>query len=253
MRQIPPINRHFTETPYTFFVFMAGNNHDPSTSFPYCFFCNLLQKLMRAHNKYGVIMPRLVQTLRDCSCTFTSTDLYPGAPSGALDLSNRARICKWVALGLKFHSSPIQNAVKPLWIERESSLLIQLWVYGRPLCWRPQRSREGCHLTPIKLTPFLTILWIPLRRNSMHFPESWESKPCPKKLQLKMDNGVSNCLASTCNVPTISKPSSSLRKPYGPINLSGGTSGPTEPSPDEGPGSHCESNSAQSSWGSASC
>ena len=160
MRQIPPINRHFTQSPKPFFVFMAGNNHDPSTSFPYRFLCNLLQKFMRAHNKYGVIMPRLVQTLRDCSSTFRSVDPYPGALSGALDLSSRARICKWVALGLKFISSPIQNAVKPLRIQRESSFLIHLWVYRRPLGWRPRRSREGCHLTPIKLTPFLAILWI---------------------------------------------------------------------------------------------
>ena len=78
MRQIPPINRHFTESPKPFFVFMAGNNPDSSTSFTYRFLCNLLQKFMRAHNKYGVIMPRLVQTLRDCSSTFRSVDPYPG-------------------------------------------------------------------------------------------------------------------------------------------------------------------------------
>ena len=93
--------------PKTIFVFMARNNHDPSTSFPYRFLCNLLQKFMRAHNKYGVIMPRLVQTLRDCSPTVRSVDPYPGALSGALDIGSRARICKWVALGLKFMSSPI--------------------------------------------------------------------------------------------------------------------------------------------------
>ena len=131
MRQSPPINRHFTESPKPFFVFMAGNNHDPSTSFPYRFLCNLLQKFMRAHNKYGVIMPRLVQTLRDCSSTFRSVDPYPGALSGALDLSSRVRIWKWVALGLKFISSPIQNAVKPLRIQRESSFLIHLWPRPR--------------------------------------------------------------------------------------------------------------------------
>ena len=159
MRRIPPINRHFTETPKPFF-FMAGNNHDPSTSFPYRFLCNLLQKFMQAHNKYGVIMPRLVQTLRDCSSTFRSVDPYPGALSGALDFGSRARICKWLALGLKFISTQIQNAVKPLRIGRESSFLIHLWVCGRPLGWRPRRSREGCHLTPKKLTPFLAILWI---------------------------------------------------------------------------------------------
>ena len=110
MRQIPPIDPHFTESPKPFFVFMAGNNHDPSTSFPYRFLCNLLQKFMQAHNKYGVIMPRLVQTLRDCSSTFRSVDPYPGALSGGLDLGSRARICKWVALGLKLISSLIQNA-----------------------------------------------------------------------------------------------------------------------------------------------
>ena len=155
MRQIPPINRHFTESPRLFFVFMARNIHDPSTSFPDSFLCNLLQKVMRAHDKYGVIMPRLVQTLRDCSPTFRS-----GALSGVLDFGSRALICKWVALGLKFISSPIQNAVEPLRIPRESSFLIHLWVYGRPLGWRPRRSPEGCHLTPIKVTPFLEILWI---------------------------------------------------------------------------------------------
>ena len=160
MRQIPPINRHFTETPKPLFFFMAGNNHDPSTSFPYRFLCNLLQKFMRAHNKYGVIMPRLVQTLRDRSTTFRSVDPYPGVLFRALDLFSRARICKWVALGLKFISSLIQNAVKPLKIQRESSFLIHLWVYGRPVGWQPRHSREGRHLTRIKLTPFLAILWI---------------------------------------------------------------------------------------------
>ena len=124
MRQIQPINRHFTEIPKQFFVFMAGNNHDPWTSFPYRFLCNLLQKFMRAHNKYGVIMPRLVQTLRDCSSTLRIVDPYPGVLSGVLDFGSRAR--KWVALGLKFISSPIQNAVKPLRIQRESSFLIHL-------------------------------------------------------------------------------------------------------------------------------
>ena len=109
MRQIPPINRHVTESPKSFFFFYGGKNHDPSTSFPYGFLCNLLQKFMRTHNKYGVIMPRLVQTLRDCSSTFRSVDPYPGALSGALDFGSLARICKWVALGLKFISSPIQN------------------------------------------------------------------------------------------------------------------------------------------------
>ena len=133
MRQIPPINRHFTESPKPLFVFMAPNNHDPSTSFPYCFLGNLLQKFLRAHNKYGVIMPRLVQTLRDCSSTLRSVDPYPGALSGPLDFGSRARICNWGALGLKFISSPIQNAVKPLRIQRESSFLIDVWVCGRPL------------------------------------------------------------------------------------------------------------------------
>ena len=129
MRQIPPINHQFTEPPKPFFVFLAGNNHDPSTSFPSRLLCNLLQNFTQASNKYGVIMPRLVQTLRDCSSTFRSVDPYPVALSGALDLGNRARICKWVALRLKFISSPIQNAVKPLWIQRESSFLIHLWVW----------------------------------------------------------------------------------------------------------------------------
>ena len=160
MWQIPPINRHFTESPKPFFVFMAGNNHDPSTSFPYRFLCNLLQKFMRGHDKHGVIMRRLVHTLRDCSSTFRSVDPYPGAPSGVLDFGSRARICKWVALGLKFISSTIQNAVKLLRIQRESSLLIHLWVYGRLLGLWPQCSREGGHLMPMKLTPFLAILWI---------------------------------------------------------------------------------------------
>ena len=160
MRQIPPINRHFTESPKPFFVFMAGNNHHPSTSFPYRFLYDLLQKFVPAHNKYGVIMPRLVQTLRDCRSTFKSVDPNPGVLSGALDFGRRARICKWVALGLKFISSPIKNAVKPLRIQRELSFLIDLWVYGRPLGWRPRRSREGRHLTPLKLTPLLAILWV---------------------------------------------------------------------------------------------
>ena len=126
MRQIPPINCHFTEPPKPFFVYMAGSDHDPSTSFQYCFLCNLLQKFMRAHNKYGVIMPRLVQTLRDCSSTFKSVYQYPGALSGALDLGSRPQICKWVALGLKFISRWIQNAVTPMRIQRESSFLIHL-------------------------------------------------------------------------------------------------------------------------------
>ena len=114
----------------------------------------------RAHNKYGGIMPMLVRTLPDCSSIFRSIDQYPGALPGALDLGSGARICKWVALGLKFISSPIQNVVKRLQAQREPSFLIHLWVYGRPLGWRPRRSREGCHLMPIKLTPFLVILWI---------------------------------------------------------------------------------------------
>ena len=108
MRQIPPINRHFTEVPKPFVVFMAGNNLDSSYSFPYRFLCTLLQKIMRTRNKYDVIMPRLVQALRDCSSAFRSVDPYPGALSGALDLSSPARICKGVALRLKFISSPIQ-------------------------------------------------------------------------------------------------------------------------------------------------
>ena len=87
---------------------------------------------MQAHIKYGVIMPRLVQTLRDCIYTFRSVDPYPGALSGAHDFGSRARIYKSVALGLKFISSLIQNAVKPLRIQREPSFLIHLWVYGRP-------------------------------------------------------------------------------------------------------------------------
>ena len=132
MQQIPPINHHFTESPKPFFVFMAGNNHNPSTSFPYRFLCNLLQKFMRTDNKYGVIMPRLVQNLPDCSSTFSSVDPYPGALFEALDLGSRARICERVALGLKLISSPIQHAVKPLRIQRESSFVIHLWVYGRP-------------------------------------------------------------------------------------------------------------------------
>ena len=80
------MNRHSTEPLKPFFVLMAGNNHTPSNSFPNRFLCNLLQKCIRAHNKYGVIMPRLVQTLRDCSSTFRSVDPYFGALSGALDL-----------------------------------------------------------------------------------------------------------------------------------------------------------------------
>ena len=114
MRQIPPINRHTTELPKPFFVFVAGNNHTPLNSFPYRFLCNLLQKCMRAHDKYGIIMPKLVQTLRDCSSKFTSVDPYSGALSGAPDLGRRARICKWVALVSKFIFSPIQNAGNPL-------------------------------------------------------------------------------------------------------------------------------------------
>ena len=149
MRQISPINSHFTEPPKPFFVFMVGNNHDPSTSFPYRYLCNLLQKFMRAHNKYGVVMPRVVQTSRDCSFTFRSVDPYPGALFGALALGSRARICKSVALGLKFISSPIQYAVKPLRIQGESSFLIHLWMYGRPLGWQPRRYPEGCDLTAI--------------------------------------------------------------------------------------------------------
>ena len=74
MQQIPPINCHFTEPRKPFFAIVTGNNHDPLTSFPYRFLCNLLQKVMRAHNKYAVIMPRLVQKLRDCSSTFRSVD-----------------------------------------------------------------------------------------------------------------------------------------------------------------------------------
>ena len=88
MRQIPPINRHFAESPKPFFVFMAGNNHDPSSSFPYRFLCNVLQKFLRAHNKYDVIMSKLVQTLRDCSSAFGGVDPYPGALSGAVDLGS---------------------------------------------------------------------------------------------------------------------------------------------------------------------
>ena len=114
MQKIPPINHHFTNSPKTLFVFMAGNNRDPTTFFSYRFLCTLLQKFMRAHNINGVIMPRLVQILRDWSSTFRRVDPYPGALYGALDLGSRARICKWVALGLKFSSSPIQNAVNPL-------------------------------------------------------------------------------------------------------------------------------------------
>ena len=124
MRQIPPLNRHFTEFPKPFFVFMAGNNHDPTTSFPYRFLCNLLQTFMRAHDKYAVIMPRRVQPLGDYSSTFRNVHPYHGALSAALHFGSRARICKWVALGLKFISSPIQNAVKPLRIQRECSFLI---------------------------------------------------------------------------------------------------------------------------------
>ena len=114
MRQIPPINRHFTESPKPLFAFMAGSSHDPSTSFPYRFLCSFLQKFNRGYNKYGVLMPRLVQTLRDRSSTFRSVDPYPGTLSGALDFGSRARIYKWVALGLKFISSSNKNAVKPL-------------------------------------------------------------------------------------------------------------------------------------------
>ena len=77
MPQIPPINRHFTKTPKPFFVFNAGNNHDPSTSFPYRFLCKLLQKFMQGHNKLGVIMPTLPQTLRDSRSTFRSVDPIP--------------------------------------------------------------------------------------------------------------------------------------------------------------------------------
>ena len=177
MRQIPRINRHFTESPKPFFVFMAGNNHDPSTSFPYCFLCSLLQKFMRADNKCGVIMPRLVQTLRDCSSTFRSVDPYPGALSGRLDFGSRAQICKWVALGLKSISSPIQNAVEPLRVQRELSFLINLLVYGQALVWRPRRSCEGCNLTPIKLTPFLAIVWILPWAKLVAFPGILGIKP----------------------------------------------------------------------------
>ena len=159
MRQIPAINRHFTEPPKPFFVLMAHKDHAPSTSFPYRFPCNLLQTFMGAHNKYDVIMPRLLQTLRDCRSTFRSVDLYPGRLSGAHYFGSRARICKWVALGLKFISSSIKNAVKPLRNQREPSFFIHLWVYGRPLGWRPRRSREGCNLTRGKRTRFLAILW----------------------------------------------------------------------------------------------
>ena len=137
MRQIPPIIRHFTKVLEPFFVFMAGNNHGPSTSFPYRLLCNWLQNFMRAHDKYGGIIPRLVQTLRDCSSTLKSGDPYPGALFGAPDLGSRARVCKWVALGFKFISSPIKNALKPLRNQRESSFLMHLWVYGRPLGWQP--------------------------------------------------------------------------------------------------------------------
>ena len=135
---------------------MVGNNHDPSTSFPYHFFCNLLQKLRRAHNKYGAIMPRLVTTLRDCSPTFRSVDPFPGALSGALDFGSGARICKWVALGLKFITSPIQNA-NPKRIVLPYTLL-DAWI--SPLGWQPRRSRQGCYLTPIKSTPLLAIVRI---------------------------------------------------------------------------------------------
>ena len=106
MRQIPQINYHFTEPPKRFFVFMAWNNNDPWTSFQYPLFCNLLQKVMQAHNKYGVIMTWLVKTFCDCSSTFRSGNPYLGTLSGALDLGSRACICKWVALG--FNSGKIE-------------------------------------------------------------------------------------------------------------------------------------------------
>ena len=72
-----------------------------------------------------------------------------GALSGLLDLGSLARMCKCVALGLEFISSPILNAGKPLQSQKERSFLIHLWVYGRPLGSRPRRSREGCYLMPI--------------------------------------------------------------------------------------------------------
>ena len=86
MRQIPSINREFTAPPKPFFVLMAEKNHTPSTSFPYRFLGNLLQKRLRAHNKYGVIMPRLVQTLIDCSSIFRSVDPTSAGFSGRLTL-----------------------------------------------------------------------------------------------------------------------------------------------------------------------
>ena len=77
------------EAPKTIvYIYSAEQHCDPSTSFPYCFLRNLLQKFLRAHNKYYVMMPRRVQTLRDCSSTFRGFDPYPGALSGALDPSS---------------------------------------------------------------------------------------------------------------------------------------------------------------------
>ena len=48
MWQIQPINSPFTEPPKPFLVFIAGNSHDPSGSFPYHSFRNMLKKYMRA-------------------------------------------------------------------------------------------------------------------------------------------------------------------------------------------------------------
>ena len=81
-------------------------------------------------------------------------------PPAARPLGRVAGVPRPVRPGVKFISSPIRNAVKPLRIKGESFFLILFWVYGRPLGWRPRRSRQGGHLTPIKLTPFLAILWI---------------------------------------------------------------------------------------------